>query len=260
MAAVQGFEVVVVIIPNEDECFQPLSKDLIPSTFIYKKDKLGLSYIFEFFLQYHFDSVSVVVGDDIESEQVAGCMEGFEKFVKVVQIDGYKGSADALRKVASMISLNVVVVTGIPNLKMNLLNALDVYRRKECICLIVLEKLNDHKADKNKANPVYGITSDQRILSYADLLVRSKELNIPKALLQDYPSFTLYTNLVDRNIVICGNTFISLLNAIPSADDLKTDFLSTLIRRQHYYRDNEEYRTMQDMIQQSTTDIFVIEV
>ena len=27
----------------------------------------------------------------------------FEKFVKVVQIDGYKGSADALRKVASMI-------------------------------------------------------------------------------------------------------------------------------------------------------------
>ena len=74
----------------------------------------------------------------------------FEKFVKVVQIDGYKGSADALRKVASMISLNVVVVTGIPNLKMNLLNALDVYSRKECICLIVLEKLNDHKADKNK--------------------------------------------------------------------------------------------------------------
>lgn len=65
---------------------------------------------------------------------------------------------------------------------------------------------------------------------------------------------------MDRNIVICGNTFISLLNAIPSADDLKTDFLSTLIRRQHYYRDNEEYRTMQDMIQQSTTDIFVIEV
>lgn len=74
----------------------------------------------------------------------------FEKFVTVVQIDGYKGSADALRKVASMISLDVVVVTGIPNFKMNLLNALDVYRRKECICLIVLEKMKNHKADKNK--------------------------------------------------------------------------------------------------------------
>lgn len=57
--------------------------------------------------------------------------------------------------------------------------------------------------------------------------------------------------------MVCGNTFLSLLNVVQPADDLKTDFISTLIRRQHYYRDNEEYRAMQDAIQQSTEDIFV---
>lgn len=47
----------VVIIPNRDECFQPLERHCIPSPFVYKESRQGLSYTFEFFKQYGFDHV-----------------------------------------------------------------------------------------------------------------------------------------------------------------------------------------------------------
>ena len=94
------------------------------------------------------------------SEQVSICAKGlfcfmcltdrFESFVKTIQVYGSKGTGDELQKVSSQIHSDLIVVTGIPNLKMNLLNALDDYRIRSCTLLIVLEKLQNHKEDKNK--------------------------------------------------------------------------------------------------------------
>ncbi|KAK8793202.1 hypothetical protein WA588_005141 [Blastocystis sp. NMH] len=252
MAAVQGFE--VVIIPNKDECFQPLERHCIPSSFEYKENRQGLSYTFEFFKQYGFDHVYVVCDNDMVSEQVSICAKGFKSFVKTIQVYGSKGTGDELQKISSQFHSDLIVVTGIPNLKMNLLNALDDYRIRSCTLLIVLEKLQNHKEDKNKVNSIYGITNDCRIISYADVSSRFKEFNIPKALLQDFPSFNLYTNLTDRNMYFCNTTFLNLLSVVKPADDLETEFIPALIRRQHYYRDFEEYRPMEEVMNAAKKD------
>ena len=44
----------------------------------------------------------------------------------------------------------------------------------------------------------------------------------------------------------CNTTFLNLLSVVKPADDLETEFIPALIRRQHYYRDFEEYRPMED--------------
>ena len=55
-------ELQVVIIPSKDECFQPLERHCVPSSFAYKESRQGLSYTFEFFKQYGFDNVESCVG------------------------------------------------------------------------------------------------------------------------------------------------------------------------------------------------------
>ena len=96
------------------------------------------------------------------SEQVSICAKGlfriirlidrFKSFVKTIQVYGSKGTGDELQKISSQFHSDLIVVTGIPNLKMNLLIALDDYRIRSCTLLIVLEKLQNHKEDKNKVS------------------------------------------------------------------------------------------------------------
>ena len=74
-------------------------------------------------------------------------IDRFKSFVKTIQVYGSKGTGDELQ-----FHSDLIVVTGIPNLKMNLLNALDDYRIRSCTLLIVLEKLQNHKEDKNKVS------------------------------------------------------------------------------------------------------------
>ena len=79
-------------------------------------------------------------------------IDRFKSFVKTIQVSGSKGTGDELQKISSQFHSDLIVVTGIPNLKMNLLNALDDYRIRSCTLLIVLEKLQNHNEDKNKVS------------------------------------------------------------------------------------------------------------
>lgn len=104
----------------------------------------------------------MVCDNDMVSEQVSICVKGlvlimwlnprFESFVKMIQVYGSKGTGDELQKISSQFHSDLIVVTGIPNLKMNLLSAMDDYRIRSCTLLIVLEKLQNHKEDKNKVD------------------------------------------------------------------------------------------------------------
>ena len=76
-------------------------------------------------------------------------IDRFKSFVKTIQVYGSKGTGDELQKISSQFHSDLIVVTGIPNLKMN---ALDDYRIRSCTLLIVLEKLQNHKEDKNKVS------------------------------------------------------------------------------------------------------------
>lgn len=116
-----------------------------------------------------------------------------ESFVDIVCFENSKGTYDTLRQMVPSIKSDCIVVTSNFNLHLNLYDIANVYRRKECACLFVLEQLKDHTIVKDgvctfafsdiQANPVYGITSDHHIISYADLLSRSNSLNIPHSLL-----------------------------------------------------------------------------
>lgn len=52
----------------------------------------------------------------------------------------------------------------------------------------------------------------------------------------------------------CNPTFLSLLSVVKPADDLETEFIPALIRRQHYYRDFEEYRPMEEVMNAASRD------
>lgn len=118
-----------------------------------------------------------------------------ESFVDVIQLNGFRGSADALRLLKPQINSDCIVVTGNVPLCMDLYSIANVYRCKECACLVILGKDEKHVADKNKvcvvtmshtkANPIYGITDDMRILSYGDLLARNKDFKLPCALIRE---------------------------------------------------------------------------
>jgi hypothetical protein len=41
---------------------------------------------------------------------------------------------------------------------------------------------------------------------------------------------------------------------VKPADDLETEFIPALIRRQHYYRDFEEYRPMEEVMNAAKKD------
>ena len=52
----------------------------------------------------------------------------------------------------------------------------------------------------------------------------------------------------------CNTTFPNLLSVVKPADDLETEFIPALIRRQHYYRDFEEYRPMEEVMNAAKKD------
>ena len=165
----------------------------------------------------------------------------FESFAEIVCIESSKGPYNTLRLMAQDLLSDCIIVTGNINLNLNLYDIADVYRRKECACLLVLEQLKNHKTEKDKvclrffpnlkATPVYGITSDHRVISYADLLLCSRHFNIPHALLAElefglqlmrsFPSFTLYTNLRDCECYFMSKTMLKLLDTVPTIDDLR---------------------------------------
>ena len=110
----------------------------------------------------------MVCDNDMVSEQVSICVKGlhflmclnsrFESFVKMIQVYGSNGTGDELQKISSQFHSDLIVVTGIPNLKMNLLSALDDYRIRSCTLLIVLERQQNHKEDKNKVGCVFSFS------------------------------------------------------------------------------------------------------
>ncbi|CBK19799.2 uncharacterized protein [Blastocystis hominis] len=214
----------------------------------YVRDKARLTYVVEFFKALLFDKVSIICRDDVERTQVVVCTEGLESFVDIVCFENSKGTYDTLRQMVPSIKSDCIVVTSNFNLHLNLHDIANVYRRKECACLFVLEQLKDHTTAKDGANPVYGITSDHHIISYADLLSRSNSLNIPHSLLIDYPSFCLYTNLHDCECYFMSKVMLQLLDTVQAIDDFKADFLSVMIRRQHYYMLDTKYTSMRDII------------
>lgn len=73
-----------------------------------------------------------------------------ESFVNVIQLNGFRGSADALRQLKPQINSDCIVVTGNVSLCMDLYSIANVYRCKECAYLVVLGKDEKHVADKNK--------------------------------------------------------------------------------------------------------------
>ena len=70
-------------------------------------------------------------------------------------------------------------------------------------------------------------------------------------LLTSFPSFSLNANLVDSNVYIFGKVILDLLRELEGMDEFKTDFLSMIIRRQHYYQKGESYQKMRDVITSS---------
>ena len=171
-----------------------------------------------------------------------------ESFVNVIQLNGFRGSADALRQLKPQINSDCIVVTGNVPLCMDLYSIANVYRCKECAYLVVLGKDEKHVADKNKvcvaaltdaqANPIYGITDDMRILSYGDLLARNKDFKLPCALIRElllvdrlrrrYPSFKLYSNLFDTGVYFLNRLSLDYLDLVPKADDLKVSAVRLL--------------------------------
>ena len=78
-----------------------------------------------------------------------------EPFVNVVSLEGSRGSADSLRQLAPQISHSCIVITGNPNLSLNLYDVADMYRRNDCLCLMVLEQIKNRQVDKNKVGFPY---------------------------------------------------------------------------------------------------------
>lgn len=70
--------------------------------------------------------------------------------MNVIQLNGFRGSADALRQLKPQINSDCIVVTGNVPLCMDLYSIANVYRCKECAYLVVLGKDEKHVADKNK--------------------------------------------------------------------------------------------------------------
>ena len=73
-----------------------------------------------------------------------------ESFVNVIQLNGFRGSADALRQLRPQIHNDCIVVTGNIMRNVDLYSIANMYRCEECAFFVVLSKDEKHVADKNK--------------------------------------------------------------------------------------------------------------
>ena len=72
-----------------------------------------------------------------------------ESFVDIVCFENSKGTYDTLRQMVPNLKSDCIVVTSNFNLHLDLYDIANVYRRKECACLFVLEQLKDHTIVKD---------------------------------------------------------------------------------------------------------------
>lgn len=73
-----------------------------------------------------------------------------ESFVDVIQLNGFRGSADALRQLRPQIHNDCIVVTGNIMRNVDLYSIANMYRCEECAFFVVLSMDEKHVADKNK--------------------------------------------------------------------------------------------------------------